>query len=169
MLKSDESAGYFQLDETISTDTNKNNNEVDEAEICTANNGQYSTVNAVSAEDEHITSDFKDEIDGGETDNEHQDFGYIDLESPTCPVSEFELRAINLLNLIKLFAVLFIHTSYDISLVKKGTVILLAFLNLLFKDLSLDIELPKTHDTLASKFGYTMPADIIKEYVACIE
>lgn len=54
-------------------------------------------------------------------------------------------------------------------LVKQGTVILLAFLNLLFKALNLNIELPKAHDMLASKSGYSMLTDTIKEYVVCTE
>lgn len=85
----------FQLDNTISTDTDENNNENEESEICTANNGQYSMVDAVSAEDEHVTSNFEDEIDGGETDDDHQDLDCINLESSAYPASDIESRPIN--------------------------------------------------------------------------
>lgn len=52
-------------------------------------------VDAVSVEDKHVTSNFEDEIDVGETDDEDEDLDCINLENSTCPASKVEPRSIN--------------------------------------------------------------------------
>lgn len=86
-------------------------------------------VYAVSVEDKHVTSNFEDEIDVGETDDEDEDLDCINLENSTCPASKVEPRSINLFNPIKLFVDLFIHTSSAMFIVNQGAVVLFAFLN----------------------------------------